>query len=474
MGAGRLGRLVGAALRRVARNRRGNVSPVMALMLVPVIGSFGFAAEASRWFVSQRGAQNAVDAAVIAAARNDCAATDTCHTVRLLPTYDSEAKSVTKEFGFTHNGGDVDVATSNTWPCPGGGNTCYSVLMTLKSPLYLLRITGFDGDATAASGQPAQLIQALAVAKRVPGSGFCITAYSNASDAILFQGAAALDLTGCDMHAPSGGASCNAHTGDTIRYAYVNTAGDGKDCGQERTTPIASANAYAALASNIPNADTNCPGASYALKYPQSPRTGGSKNTVDATKQLSGTRSFSASSPLCGDHKLSGNLTVTGESVMVIENGRLDLAGFTLTVATGGHLTIVFGGTNTAGQTPDHIVMSSANGAVIDYAAPTNTSGTWSGVALYQDPALTTGVNMLVSGNNPEFNITGLIYAPKAQMELSGAINHATAGDACLAFVVDTLRINGTGSIFAYPTRQCDRAGLTALDKVNDKVVLVQ
>jgi len=445
----------------------------MALMLVPVIGSFGFAAEASRWFVSQRGAQNAVDAAVIAAARNDCTATDTCHTVRLLPTYDSEAKSVTKEFGFTHNGGDVDVATSNTWPCPGGGNTCYSVLMTLKSPVYLLRITGFNGDATAASGQPAQLIQALAVAKRVPGSGFCITAFGAGSDAIQFQGAAALDLTGCDLHAPNGGASCNAHTGDTIRYAYVNTSGDAKDCGQERTAVMNSANAYAALASNIPNADSNCPGADYAAKYPRSPRTGGSKDTVGATKQLSGTRSFSSSTPLCGDHKLTGNLTVTGDSVMVIHNGRLDLAGYTLTVDTGAHLTIVFGGTNTAGQPdPSHFVMSSVNGGVIDIVAPT--SGTWSGVALYQDPALTSGVNMLVSGNNPEFNITGLIYAPKAQVELSGAINHATAGDACLAFVVDTLRINGTGSIFAYPTRQCDRAGLTALDKVNDKVVLVQ
>lgn len=472
MGAVRLSRLVVAALGRLVRSRRGNISPIMALMLVPVIGSFGFAAEASRWFVSQRGAQNAVDAAVIAAARNNCAATDACHTVGLLPTYDSEAKSVTKEFGFTHNGADVDVATSNAWPCPGGGNDCFSVLMTLKSPVYLLRITGFNGDTTAASGQPAQLIQALAVARRLPGSGFCITAYGAADNAIQFQGAAALDLTGCDLYAPNGGASCNAHTGDTIRSAYVNTAGDGKDCGSERTTALDSANAYAALASNIPAADVNCPGGTYAEKYPQSPRTGASKNTVGATKQLSGTRSFSASAPLCGDHKLTGNLTVTGDSVMVIENGRLDLAGYSLTVATDAHLTIVFGGTNTAGQTPDHIVMSTVNGAVIDYPAPMG--GTWSGVALYQDPALTDGVDMLVSGSNPEFNITGLIYAPKAEVELSGAINHATAGDACLAFVVDTLRINGTGSIFAYPTRQCDRAGLTALDKVYDKVVLVQ
>jgi hypothetical protein len=433
----------------------------MALMLVPVIGSFGFAAEASRWFVSQRGAQNAVDAAVIAAARNNCAATDACHTVGLLPTYDSEAKSVTREFGFTHSGGDVNVVTSNAWPCPGGGNDCYSVLMTLKSPVYLLRITGFNGDATAASGQPAQTIQALAVARRQPGSGFCITAYGDDDDAILFQGAAALDLTGCDLFAPNGGASCNAHTGDTIRYAHVNTAGDGKDCGAERTTPIESADAYAALAGSIP-ADT-CGG-----NYPQRAKSGQNKNHVPAGPNLLPAGTY-GSLTRCGDVELAADITFTGESVLTIHNGWLNLNGKKLSVAAGGHLTIIFSGT--AGSY-EHHVTSTSNGAVIDFAAPT--SGTWSGVAIYQNPALTDGVDMLVAGNNPEFNITGLIYAPNAEVELSGAINHATAGDACLAFVVDTLRINGTGSIFAYPTRQCDRAGLTELDRVLDRVVLVQ
>ena len=87
----------------------------------------------------------------------------------------------------------------------------------------------------------------------------------------------------------------------------------------------------------------------------------------------------------------------------------------------------------------------------------------------------TTGTydDFTVSGNNPQFNVTGLIYAPNGNVAISGAINHATAGDACLAFIVKTLQIQGTGSIFAYPTRQCDRAGLTNLNKVNNRVVLV-
>jgi len=463
MGARQFRSLVGDLVRRLVRGRHGNVSPIMALMLVPIIGSFGMAAEASRWFVAQRGAQNAVDAAVIAAAQNGCATGGACAAVG--PTYDFEAKSVTKQFGFTHNGADIDVAASNVWPCPGGGNTCYSVLMTLKSPIYLLRIAGFNGDATAASGQPAQTIQALAVAQRQPGLSYCITAFGDEDNAIRFEGAPTLDLTGCDLFTPNGGASCNAHSGDTIRYANVSTAGDAKNCGAEQVTDKESTDAYADLATNIPDADTSC-----GSVYTQADRNGPNKNVVTTVaNQLSGSMTFSSASPKCGDVKLLANTTVTGDSVLVIHNGRLDLGGFTLTVASGAHLTIIFGGTVASGA--DHFVMSSVAGAVIDYSAPT--SGTWAGVAYYQDPNLTNGIDMDVSGNDPEFNITGLIYASKAEVEISGAINHATAGDACLAFVVDTLRISGTASIFATPTRECDRAGLDDLERI-DKIVLVQ
>jgi len=466
MGASQFRRRLGDLFRRFLRDRRGNVSPIMALMLVPIIGSFGFAAEASRWFVAQRGAQNAADAAVIAAVRNGCAVTDSCHVDDKLPTYDSEAKSVAKEFGFTHDGADVNITTSNAWPCPGGGNTCYSVLLTLKSPIYLVRITGFNGDATAASGQPAQFIQALAVAQRQPGHSFCITAYGDTDDAIEFNGAPSLDLQGCDFFTPNGGASCNAHSGDTVRYAYVSDSGNTNDnCGSERVTSETSDDAYAALNSSIP-ADT-CTGAD---PYPQRVKNGPSKDEVTTVaNQLNGDTA-GGTAQHCGDVRLYSNTTYTSDTVLVIYNGRLDLNGYRLGVASGAHLTIVFSGSNDS--TYDHTIVSTSNGSVIDFTAPN--SGAWSGVAIYQDPDLTTNVDMTVSGNDPEFNITGLIYAPEAVITLSGAINHATAGDACLAFVVDTLTVSGDGSIFAYPTRECDRAGLTELDKVWDRVVLVQ
>ncbi len=464
-GRGRRGHL-NPIMRRFFFRRNGNVSPIMALMLVPIIGAFGMAAEGSRWFVAQRGAQNAADAAVIAAARNACDPSDTCHTTALQPTFEEEARSVTSKFGFTHDGGDVDVTATNTWPCPGGGNTCYSVLVTLKSPVYLTRIAGFSGDATAASGQPAQTITALAVAQRMPGTSYCITAYSSDSQAIRFNGTPSLDLTGCDLLAPNGGASCNAHSGDTIRYADVGNVGDGKNCGTERSYDGTATDYYAGLASSIPS--NSCSGS-----YPQRVKTGQGKDHLasGSSNYISGSQ---GTQTRCGDVELSADVTFTGNSTLTIYNGWLNLGGHKLTVASGGSLTIIL--TGTAGNFDHTIVDIKKSGVttsgVIDYSAPD--SGTWSGVAIYQNPALTQNINMTVSGNNPQFNITGLIYASKAQIEISGAINHATAGDACIAFVVNTLLIQGDGSIFANPTRECDRAGLTELNRVIDKVVLVQ
>ena len=137
----------------------------------------------------------------------------------------------------------------------------------------------------------------------------------------------------------------------------------------------------------------------------------------------------------------------------------------TLTAAPGQGMTIVFTGVSGAAG----FITGSGT---IDFGAPT--SGPWSGVALYQNPALTSASNVTYSGNSPTFNITGLIYAPYASMTFSGAINHQTKGYACLAFYVDSLLINGAGSIFNNPTRQCFEAGLSGLPSAPDVMAVRQ
>ena len=97
--------------------------------------------------------------------------------------------------------------------------------------------------------------------------------------------------------------------------------------------------------------------------------------------------------------------------------------------------------------------------SVLDITPPT--TGPWKGVAIYQDPSLTTGVDISAAGNSPIWNITGLVYTPHATLNLKGAIDKSTSGNKCLVMVADNFQISGTGGILQTDIGNCLQAGLT-------------
>jgi hypothetical protein len=135
----------------------------------------------------------------------------------------------------------------------------------------------------------------------------------------------------------------------------------------------------------------------------------------------------------------------------VIYNGSLDLQGHTLQTQSGSALTIVFAGSNNS-----RAHAPTGNGT-FDIKAPT--SGPWKGVAIYQDPTITGGVDINEAGNSPAWSITGLVYLPRASVTFSGAVGKASHGKACFVLVVDNLLINGTANIL--DRGECAAAGLT-------------
>lgn len=443
--------MTGRLFRHVMRflsDPRGGVSAMLTLMLIPMIGVFGMGAEASSWYLVQRAAQNAADSSAMAAASNGCGIASDCVGSQ---TYDFEAKSVATKLGFTDGASNTTVVASNTATCPNGDTNCYSVTITRLVPIYLTRVVGFNGDADLGGGR-AQTVKAVSIARpKGKGVGYCVTAKGTAANSIEFKGGggggADIDFGGCDFRS-NGGASCTNKVGTTtnIGFSDVLDTGDAKNCGTERAVvpAVLFADPYAGRASNIPDPVAACSG-----NYPQATKKDGV--TVAANK-LSGPQVFSITSPKCGDVVLTGNVTVTADSVLLINNGQLDLGTYKLSADSGVRLTIIFSGTSGA---YGHTIVGTGT---LDYSAPK--SGTWSGMAIYQNPALTTGVNLIYSGNSPAFNLTGMVYAPESTVDISGSINHATAGDACLAFFVKNLHSNGTIAMFAKPTRECDRAGL--------------
>lgn len=164
----------------------------------------------------------------------------------------------------------------------------------------------------------------------------------------------------------------------------------------------------------------------------------------------------------CGDQELTGDVVINTplgqSSVIVIENGQLDLNGHKLTTSNGSAVTIVFSGTNGGGYTHGPTDNTNGPGGVLDITPPT--TGPWAGVTIYQDPSLTTGVDVSAAGNSPTWNITGLVYMPHATLTLKGAIDKSTNGKSCLVMVADNFQISGNGGIMKTDIGQCTQTGL--------------
>lgn len=422
-------------VRRVFSNTHGAVSPLMALLIVPIVGTLALAGETGGWYYTNRNAQNAADSAAIAAATNNC------NTGSCGASYTLEARGAAARFGFVHGADNATVTPTYPVTCPDGTAGCYRVTVSKVVPVNLARIVGFNGDVALGGGR-GQTVTAQATARARVNAGFCIMTLGTSNNAFRINGGPNFDLGGCDIYS-AGGANCNGGGSGNYFGIVAAVAVNNSDCGsspQPNSTPLADPDPYDGLstAANIPPAS----GCTLLAAY-----TNG--------------QTINLSTPQCrtsGNITISGNVTITspvGGAVMrLYDGGGIVLnSGATLTVTGGNGATIIFSGT-AGNNTPGFI----SGSGTIDMSAPT--TGTWKGIALYQDQRMTRSADWDYSGNSPTFNITGLVYAPAANLTFKGAINHATGGYSCLGVVAKTLLVSGTGSLFANATSQCAQAGL--------------
>ena len=415
-------------LLRLRTDERGGVAIIMGFLIIPLVGALGIGFEVSNWYMTTRGMQNAADAAAMAAATNGGS------------NYDVEAKAVAAQYGFVDGTNNISIAVSNAAACPGGGNNCYSVAISGFVPLLLSQVVGFKGD-TSLNGTLEKKLSSVAVADHPnTPTDFCLLTLG--PQGIRANGAPKASM-GCNTMSNAGSTCNGGNLGAPIGAAHNTNNG----CGINQYSNVpAVTDTYAALASNIP-ADP-CSGA-----YPQEPGKKGSP--LPATNLWSGAKS-SLNYAICGDLQLTGDVTINtplGQpgTVLTIYNGQLDTNGFTITTSNGSALTVVFSGTNGGSY-----IHAPTGSGTLDIAAPT--TGPWKGVAIYQDPKLTTGVDISAAGNTPAWKITGLVYLPNSSVTLSGIVNKAGFGLSCFAMVVKDITVNGNGAIL--PNGQCVPAGL--------------
>jgi hypothetical protein len=417
-------------VRRLRADERGAVSVVMGVLMIPLVGALGIGFEVSNWYLKARGMQNAADSAALTAAINGGS------------NYDVEAKALAAQYGFVNGTNNISVAVSNSAACPGGGNNCYSVTISGFVPLYLSQVVGFRGDATL-NGGPAKRLSFSAVAQPSPQLCLLALAGSGVAQGIRTNGAPSGNMNGCNVMSNTA-AQCNGHN---LGAGYGFAHGTSNGCG---VTPVSNVavvtDPYAYLASNIPPLSSSGCAGNYV------------GNQLSGSLNLTGGNNFK-----CGDQTLATDVIIYTPpgipAVLVVENGQLDLHGHTLTTSNGSAVTIVFSGTNGANILHAPTDTTNGSGGNLNIAAPT--SGPWSGVAIYQDPSLTTGVNVSAAGNSPTWNISGLVYMPHASVTFKGAVDKATNGKSCFVMVADNFQISGTAGILQTDIGQCGQAGLT-------------
>jgi Flp pilus assembly protein TadG len=487
-------------LARFWRERGGNIAPIVALLAVPLIASMAVGTEASNWFFTYRSEQNAADSAAIAAGNAGSSG------------YLAAGQAVAAQYGFVDGSNNTSVSVSNAATCPAGGTGCYSVTITRKLPIYLTAVLGpfgYRGDTTTSTGGEAKQVRALAVVGTVPELvPDCIIALGTNTNDMKTDGTPSTNLNGCNVqsNSTSTGNGSNAAvqcTGQGIGAGVTIAAGSiTGSCGVTNISGGAAvADPYSGLASHIdPDPCPALTGGSVTSATYAGSSTPTLQPNGDGTYYVCGTWTPASAPSTAPGYPYSA---ITSSMVVTIYNGALDIGTSTLATSGSGGLSVIFTGSGysyTSPGTDKHgnpITVTTTvspcqklvGSGTLNIAA--TIGGTWSGIGLYQAPSLSdvsscslvengsttsdgASLDFTAAGSAPTFEITGVYYSPNGNVTISGAIDKASSGSRCFILAVNTITINGNGSILADSQSGCVTAGVTQVQSMLSRVALLQ
>jgi len=431
------------------RSEKAAISPMFALMLIPIAGSIAFAVELAGFNYVQRSAQNAADSAAIAAATVNSGAATTGSTSL------NEARAAARPYGYI-NGQDNVAVNSGVVTCPTGTQgtspVCYEAVITTTFPLTFSRVVGFLGSG----GSGNQTISARAIATAGGGGGGattspCYWALSTDPSALTGHGIPFANLTGCSVFS-NGGIDCTGHDMGAD-YALAALASSRPDCAR----PLATG-------------DTRTPPVDkYGFQIPPDPYAGDPYSSLASTalsKPCTSGAPTQGTTNLnlivyCSGLAIGANKTLTlnaPNTVVVIKGGSLDMSAVNskIITGTGASATLIFA------NNPNPFGTQNIKGT-IDIKAPDATSGSpWKGVAIYR-PSTGPDTSAVLAGSQATWKITGLVYLPHVNVTVDGVVNKSTGGSVCFLLMANIITINGNGTILN-TLGGCDAAGLDPID----------
>ena len=430
----------------LARDRRGALAVMLALMLPVMLGFVGLGVEVGFWYQARRDLQSAADAAAIGGAYD---VKDGSSSVTIQTTATTEA---------TRNGLDTGagetIAVNYQYPASGSytadGNAVEVLLTQPITLMFSKVVAAFYGGGTVGTSVT---VNVRAVATLATIGEACVLSLDSTGSSAAVGGNGDLTLDDCQIASNSEDSDAIASTGSgslTADCAY--TAGGVADTSQMTY------DAGCALQTNAsplpdPYLTLTAPGGTCAAGY----ESGYTHNV--ATSVLIG---HPVGSPdyvnpfvICGALWIKDGTVTLNPGLYVIDGGDLKSNASGNFVGVG--VTIVL---------KNEAQINNFNGSLtvtLSAPAPADGAGVWQGILFYQDrdtSSVCTGNNCNTLNGNLSSTFQGAVYFPNQELNVLGG---NTTASSCLQIV--TLRVSFSGnSNVNVDGSACAAAGVPSID----------
>jgi hypothetical protein len=278
----------------------------------------------------------------------------------------------------------------------------------------------------------------------------CLLTYGATADlagvSMTFNGTPSMSLNGCNVHSNTS-IKCNGH-GPGAAAAVA--AGAATNCAKGQDNASAIPDIYEKLATNITRRCGNAtPGHTWrAGQTPAGPAV------------VSFLHADYVAYHICGDLTLTGKGFITEDPsyrdmLIVVENGRVTLDRNAEITARRAAI-VITGHPTLSGSRAFEFPNGNGHSATLTISAPTASTNPWRGMALYQDPRMTNGVDMNW-GPGASLVLDGVAYFPKSNFTMRG--NASSGNAACSKMAFMTLTVNGNVG-FTQNGAACTAAGV--------------
>ena len=379
---------------RFVSDSRGGVAPLLALAMIPIIGTIGAAVDYSRANATKAAMQSALDATGLALAKQSA-------TGAQVNTNDYfNANFVRPEVT------NLDVVT-NTSMVPGG--TLLSLSATGKIKTQLIGLLGFSALTVTTNSS---------VVAASDGLGCVLSLNKTASGAITGQGSTTVELKGCSLYDNSANASALSVGGSAKISAYSIGVVGGISGGSGLLADHGIRTGIGPIAD--PYADRNFPSFSGCTE-----------------------NNFKAKDPVTINPGVyCGGISINAGAVLTLNPGIYFLDGGDLTVNGGATLsgtgvTLVF-----TKQSRSTFANASLNGKGNVYlTAPKY--GPTAGIVMFGDRSMPVGTEFKLNGGSTQY-LGGAIYLPKGAINYSG---NAATSTSCTQIIGDTVTFTGNSAV---------------------------